>query len=201
RLHALLSRNPPDAEWRAHAEKLCGALIAAKQPEDALRFVGDPRLINIPAAKFWRAGALASLGRPAEALSLYQEAAAQENSPFRAATLFGEAEMLRALNRPEDALQKFSSLFRDPDYGTRAQLRATELYLDQSDSANARGLLHKIQPKSATDKKEKRFLRGRLEMVLHRPERAVRTFETIVKKTSGATHSLVLGSLFRIATT
>ena len=201
RLHVLLSRNPPDAEWRAIAEKLAEALIAANQPADALRLVEDPRLINIPAAKFWRARALASLGRPAEALSLYEEAAAQENSPFRAATLFGEAEMLRALNRPEDALQKFSSLFRDPDYGTRAQLRATELYLDQSDSANARGLLHKIQPKSATDKKEKRFLRGRLEMVLHRPERAVRTFETIVKKPSGATHSLVLASLFAIADT
>jgi len=201
RLHVLLSRNPPDAEWRAIAEKLAEALIAANQPADALRLVEDPRLINIPAARFWRAQALASLGRPAEALSLYEEASAQENSPFRAAALFGEAEMLRVLNRPEDALQKFSSLFRDPDYGTRAQLRATELYLDQSDSANARGLLHKIQPKSATDKKEKRFLRGRLEMVLHRPERAVPTFETILKKPSGATHSLVLASLFAIADT
>jgi tetratricopeptide (TPR) repeat protein len=75
------------------------------------------------------------------------------------------------------------------------------LYLDQSDPANARGLLHKIQPKSATDKKEKRFLRGRLEMVLHRPERAVPTFETILKKPSGATHSMVLASLFAIADT
>jgi len=201
RLHVLLSRNPPDAEWRAIAEKLAEALIAANQPADALRLVEDPRLINVSAARFWRAQALASLGRPAEALSLYKEAVAQENSPFRAAALFGEAEMLRALNRPEDALQKFSSLFRDPDYGTRAQLRATELYLDQSDPANARGLLHKIQPKSATDKKEKRFLRGRLEMVLHRPERAVPTFETILKKPSGATHSMVLASLFAIADT
>jgi tetratricopeptide (TPR) repeat protein len=133
RLHVLLSRNAPDAEWRAIAEKLAEALIAANQPAAALRLVEDPRLINVPAAKFWRAQALASLGRPTEALSLYEEAAAQGNSPFRAAALFGEAEMLRALNRPEDALQKFSSLFRDSDYGTRAQLRATELYLDQSD--------------------------------------------------------------------
>ena len=124
RLHALLSRNPPDAEWRAIAEKLTEALIAANQPADALRLLEDPRLLDVPIAKFWRGQALASLGRPGEALSFYEQAAAQENSPFRADALFGEAEMLRALNRPEDALERYSSLFRDPNYGARAQLRA-----------------------------------------------------------------------------
>lgn len=199
RLQALLSRNPPNLEWRAIAEKLAEALIAANQPTDALRLLEDPRLSDVPVAKFWRAQALASLGRSAEALSLYKEAAAQENSPFRAGALFGEAEMLRALSRPEDALQTISSLFRDPNYGTRAQLRAAEVYLDQSDAANAGRLLDKIQPKSATDKKEKRFLHGRLEMALHRPERAIPTFEVILKKPTGATHPVVLASLFAIA--
>jgi hypothetical protein len=199
RLHALLSRNRPDAEWRAIAEKLTEALIAANQPADALRLLEDPRLLDVPTAKFWRAQALASLGRPGEALSFYERAAAQENSPFRADALFGEAEMLRALNRPEDALERYSSLFRDPHYGARAQLRAVELYLDRSDTANASHLLNKVRPLKPVDRKERHFLRGRLEMVSHWPEKAIVTFESLLKRPRGASHSLVLAALFGIA--
>jgi tetratricopeptide (TPR) repeat protein len=199
RLHALLGRNPPDAAWRAIAEKLAEALIAANEPADALTLLEDPRLLDVPVAKFWRAQALASLGRSGEALSFYEQAAAQENSPFRADTVFGEAEMLRALNRPEDALHKYSLLCRDPNYGARAQLRAVELYLDRSDTANASRLLNKLRPIKPADRKERHFLRGRLEMVSHWPEKAIGTFESLLKRPKGASHSLVLAALFGIA--
>jgi TolA-binding protein len=199
RLHALLGRNLPDAEWRAIAEKLAEASIAANQPADALRLLEDPRLLDVPITKFWRAQALASLGRAAEALSLYEEAAAQENPPFRADALFGEAEMLRALNRVDEAIEIFSSLFRDPNFGFRAQLRAVELYLDRSDTVNASRLLNKLRPIKPADRKERHFLRGRLEMVSHWPEKAIGTFESLLKKPKGASHSLVLAALFGIA--
>src|SRR6202011_298213 len=105
-----------------------------------------------------------------------------QNSPFRVEATFGAAEMLRALGRRDEALQKFSSLLHDQQWGVRAQLRAAELFLDKSDTASAKRLLDKVQPKSAADKKERHFLRGRLEMVSHAPDKAVATLESLLKK-------------------
>ncbi len=72
RLRALLDNTLADEAWRAVAEKLAEAQVAAKQPEDALVLLADSRLREVPSAKFWRAQALASLHRWAEALPLYE---------------------------------------------------------------------------------------------------------------------------------
>src|SRR5438876_7067953 len=63
RLQALLNRNLPDEQWRAAAEKLAEAFLAANQPGDALALLDDVRLRAIPSIKFWRAQDLASLDR------------------------------------------------------------------------------------------------------------------------------------------
>ena len=44
RLQALLGRNLPPQEWRAIAEKLVEAQVAAKQSQAALELLADPRL-------------------------------------------------------------------------------------------------------------------------------------------------------------
>ena len=199
RLQALLSKNPPAGEWREIAGELVEALITANQPADALRLLEDSRLRDFPASSFWRGQALASLGRPVEALPAYEQAVADENSAFHAAALFGEAEMLRALNRDDEAIRKFSSLFRDPNFGVRAQLRTVELYLDGSDTASASRLLNKLRPIKPAERKERHFLRGRLEMISQWPEKAIGTFESILKRPKGVSHSLVLAALFGIA--
>jgi TolA-binding protein len=199
RLHALLSKNPPTADWREIAGKLGQALIAADQPAEALKLLEDPRLRDLAASKFWRGQALASLGRPVEALSFYHQAAAEKNSALHVDALFGEAEMLRALNRVDEAIQKFSPLFRDPNFGIRAQLRVAELYLDRSDTVGASRLLNKLHPPKQADRKERHFLRGRLELVSHWPEKAIGTFESLLKRPKGVRHSLVLAALFGTA--
>src|ERR1700736_2084401 len=113
RLQVLLDKNLSEPEWQAVAEKLAEALMASNQPAEALHLLDHPRLRAVSSTKFWRAQALAALRRPAEAVPLYREVTANERSPFHAAAIFGEAEMLRALGRADEALQKFSSLFRD----------------------------------------------------------------------------------------
>jgi outer membrane protein assembly factor BamD (BamD/ComL family) len=199
RLQSLLSKSSSVADGREIGGNLVEALMAADQPEDALRLLDDPRWHDLPAWTFWRGQALARLGRTAEALSAYTKAAANENSRFRVNALFGEAEMLRGLNRIEEAIQKFSGLFRDPDFGVRSQLRAAELYLDKSDAANASRLLNKLRPTKPADRKERHFLRGRLEMLSGWPEKAIGTFESILKRPKGASHSLIVASLFGLA--
>ncbi|HCP91981.1 MAG TPA: hypothetical protein DIT76_08060 [Spartobacteria bacterium] len=199
RLQTLLGRNLPDEEWRAVAEKLAEALVAAKQPADALTLLAAPRLREISSTIFWRAQALASLHRWTEALPLYEESARADNSPFRESAIFGAAEMLRALERRDEALQKFFILFPDKEWGTQARLRSAELYIDKYDAVNARRVLDEMQPKSTAERKERRLLRGRLELVLQRPERAIGAFQALLKKPKSASHAVVIAALSGIA--
>jgi len=199
RLQALLNQNLPNDRWRAVAEKLAETFIAAKQPAEALRLLSDSRLQEVPSTNFWRAQALASLHRSAEALPLYEKVAADQSSPFHEDGIFGAGEMLRALGRRDKALQNFVALSRDKQWGTQARLRLAELYIDKNDPTNARHVLDDMQPKSAAEKKERRFLRGRLEVILQRPDRAIGTFQALLKRSEGASHPVLIGALFGIA--
>jgi predicted negative regulator of RcsB-dependent stress response len=200
RLQRLLDQNLPDQERAAASEKLAEALIAAEQPAKALDLLlHDPQLRDASAGKFWRAQALATLDRPGEALPLYEQVVADKRSPFHADAIFGSGEMLRALGKYDEALQRFAALFRNPQWKVRAELRAVEIYLDKSDPPHARRLLDKIRPTSLAERKERHFLRGRMEMVLGRPERALPVFQSLLKKPKGASHSVLLAALFGIA--
>jgi TolA-binding protein len=199
RLQALLNNNLPEPERIAVVEKLAEAEIAAKQPENALALLADVRVRELPWAKFWRAQALASLLRWAEALPLYEELAASERSPFRSAATFGAGEMLRALGKHEEALKKFTLLIHDKEWGTRAQLRATELYIETGDAINARRLLEEMKPISIAERRERRVLRGRLELLQRRPERAIGIFQGLLKRPAGAAHSALISAVLGIA--
>src|SRR5256886_7121002 len=107
--------------------------------------------------------------------------------------------MLRALERTDEGLQSFSDLSRVPKWNIRAQLRAAEIYLDKSDPVNARKLLEKVQPATTAEKRARHFLRGRLEMALHRPDRAITIFESVLKNPKEATHETLTAALFALA--
>lgn len=199
RLQALLKQNLSEADWRAVAEKLLEAMAAANQTREATNLLSDPRLRQSPSANFWRAQLLAGSNRKAEALALYRDVAANKNSSFQSEAIFGAAEMLRALGKTDEALQTFSELFRDPKWNTRAELRSAELYIDKADAVNARRALEKAQPVAITDKKERHFLRGRLEVALHRPDRAIAIFQSILKNPEGAAHETLTAALSALA--
>ena len=199
RLEGLLKQNLGESDWRAVAEKLLEAMVAANQTADAFKLLADPRLRQSPSANFWRAQLLASSHREAEALALYRQIAADRNSSLGSDALLGAAEMLRALGRTDEALQIFSELFHDPKWTVRAQLRAAELYLDKSDALAARRLLERVQPTTAFEKRERHFLRGRLEVALRRPDRAIPAFESVLKNPEGVTHETLTAALFALA--
>jgi TolA-binding protein len=199
RLQALLNKDLPDTEWRLVAEKLAEAQIAAKEPEATLVLLAEARLRELPWAKFWRAQALASLSRWADALPLYDELAADRRSSFYGAAVFGTAEMLRALGKRQEAVKKFNLLFNDKEWATRAKLRAAELYIEMADAPNAQGLLSELKPTLVAERRERRVLRGRLELILQRPERAIGIFQALVKRPEGAAHATLIAALFGIA--
>jgi outer membrane protein assembly factor BamD (BamD/ComL family) len=199
RLQALLNRNLPETEWRVVAEKLAEAQVVAREPEDTLVLLADPRLRELPWAKFWRAQALAGLNRWADALPLYEELTTDRTSAFFGAAVFGTAEMLRALGKQQEALRKFDLLLHDKKWGTRAQLRAAELYIEMARSSNAQRLLAEMRPALVAERRERRVLRGRLELLLRRPERAIGMFQALLKRPEGAPHATLIAALFGIA--
>src|SRR4030095_1650821 len=146
-----------------------------------------------------RAHPCPSLHRWAEALPLFEELATDERSSFRQPATFGAAEMLRALGRRNEALTKFAILLHDKDWATRAQFRSAELYVDEADAINARRVLDEVQAKSVGERKERRFLRGRLELILQRPDRAIDMFQAVLKKPDGASHPTLIAALFGVA--
>ena len=181
--------------------RLGEALLAAGDAEEALKVLQDPALLARPATRFCRAQALATLGRWAEALPLYQQVAAEAASPFRSRAILGQAEALRALRRPEEALLVFARLFSDPQAKDRAELRSVELLLEKRDTAGARRILDKARPVALADKKEKRFLQGRLEAQLNHRERALELFQTILRRPEGATRAVLIATLCAVAET
>ena len=196
RLETLLNKNLSEPEWRAVAEKLAEAHVGAKQAEAALVLLADPRLRELPWAKFWRAQAFASMHRWADALPLYEELALDQSSSLQKAATFGAAEMLRALGRPDEALAKFSVLAHDKEWATRVQLRLAKLYLDKGDTPNAGRVLAEMHPNSIAEQMEHRFLAGRLELISHRPEKAISVFEELVKTPENVPHATVIAALF-----
>jgi TolA-binding protein len=199
RLREILNTALPEAERRKASEELAEALVAANQPSEALRVLEDSALRDLPEARFFRAQALAGLGRWNEALPIYHEVANDSASSFQSDATFGEAEALRALKRSKEARAKFGLLDRDERWGARARLRETELLLDEHDVAGAGRMLTSGQTKSASEKKARRFLRGRLEVERHHPEKAIEIFQAILKNPEDASHDVIIATLCAIA--
>lgn len=199
RLKGLFSKGLSNAEWRATAEKLAQAQITAGQPEDALKVLSDARLRDLVAGKFWRAEALAAMQRWADALPLYETVAADKNAVSPNEAVFGAAEALRALGRPDEALQKLRALFQDRQFGIRARLIAVELYIDKNDPGHARQLLDELRPTAIAERKERHLLRARFELISHHQEKAIGLFQSLLQKQEGASHPVVLAALFGLA--
>jgi outer membrane protein assembly factor BamD (BamD/ComL family) len=113
--------------------------------------------------------------------------------------VFGTAEMLRALGKPKDALRKLNLLLHDQQWASRAQLQAAELYIDLGDAPNARRLLAEMKPTTIAERRERRALRGRLELILQRPDRALGMFQALLKRPEGTSHATLIAALFGMA--
>ena len=99
-------------------EKLAEALIAAQRPTDALHLLEEPVLRDSTSGKFLRAQAFAGLNRYEEALPLYRDVARSKGEQ-RAAAAFGTAEMLRALDRTDEAINDSKCTFVASKFGSQ----------------------------------------------------------------------------------
>jgi TolA-binding protein len=199
RLHSLAKQNLTPDQRRLLAENLVQALIAANRPGEAVSVIQQNKLDQTASDKFWWAQALASLGQTGEALARYNAAAADNQFLLRNDAIFGSAEMLRALNRSDDAIQRLSPLLQIKAWQTRTALSLASLYLDKNDSQNARRALKSVANETPGQRKQRRFLTGRLELVEGHPDRALAYLEPLTKKPREITHPVMVATLFLIA--
>jgi tetratricopeptide (TPR) repeat protein len=192
RLRELLAHSLPPAEQAAAKAKLAEALLAAGAAEEAL-----PLFEPTPATAFLRAQALAALQRWSEALPLYQEAATQP--PHQGEARFGAAEAARALGHREEALRWLSAAAADPRWRSRANVRSAALLLDDGKIDEAARLLEHTDAKTAGERREKRFLRGRVAVARGDRDRAIELFQSVLKSPEGASHSLIIATLLATA--
>ncbi len=103
------------------------------------------------------------------------------------------------LDRREEAMRLFSSLENTPRWSTRARLGLAQLLIELSDLKAADHLLRATKPQLSTERAERRFLFGRLNLAQGHPERAIETLAVILKNPEGVSHPLLVATLFGLA--
>ncbi len=200
KLEDFLAQNPSPAEKTAARLRLAEALVQTGRASEALPILAEtPGLTNDLEAEFWRGQALAALERWTEALPLYERVARSTQAPHQAEAIFGQAEALRALGRNEEAIRVLGSLQKNPRWGTRAKLGVAQLLIARGDLSAADRLLRTTKPQLNTERNERRFLFGRLNLAQGHPERAIETLSVILKKPEGVSHPLLVATLFAVA--
>jgi TolA-binding protein len=197
RLQAFLAQNPPAPDQTIARRKLAEALVRAGRLEEALEAFSN--LALTAEASFWRAQALAGLDRWAAALPLYAKAAADQEFPLRSEAAFGQAEALRALGQKGEAMRVLQSLEKIPLWTTRAKLGEAQLLLGSGDLSAADRLLRDTKPQVATERNQRRFLFGRLNLAQGHFEKAIETLSVILKNPEGVSHRLLVATLFALA--
>jgi thioredoxin-like negative regulator of GroEL len=161
-------------------EKLAEALVMATQPTEALRVLEEAALRDSMTTKFLRAQALTQLHRDEEALPFYRSVAADERAARRIPAAFEVAETLRELGRNDEAIAAYGLLEDDARFGVTARLREAELFIGKGDGTTARQLLDATRPKAVADKREKRLLRARVELLNGNPYKSIGLLESLL---------------------
>jgi hypothetical protein len=198
RLRELLDQKLTPEQRRAAAAKLVEALLAAGAPEEALTLLADAELRLVPGLPFLHAQALAAVGRWAEALPLFRQTSGDAASRYRAAARYGEAEALRALGRIDEAIAAYRTAQQDAHWTTRARLRIVELLVEKQDVDTATRVLDSIQPQGLAERKERRFLRGRV-AAMRRRDRARTLYASVLRNPEGTPHRVYVATLLAFA--
>src|SRR5437879_12485074 len=107
--------------------------------------------------------------------------------------------MLRALDRADEAIRAYHALENDPRFGISARLREAELFIAKQDGVMAKRILDGTKTKITTDKRQKRLLHARIELLNQSPEKAVGLLDSLVKKSEGESRETAIAALFAMA--
>lgn len=159
---------------------MADALIEAGRAAEAEKLL---RLANLPStdANFLLAQALAALGRPAEALPLYESVAQKSGDETAAAATIGAARMISLLGRPDDAIKTLTPAFRWTPGPARslALLDLAEVALNANQPEIAADSIESSAPADPQLRMRRDFLKARSLAATGKNQEAVTLFESI----------------------
>jgi TolA-binding protein len=196
---ALRTPGLSEADQRLLRLRRVEAWIRGDRGEEALEQLNQEPLAAMPEATFWRAQALAGLGRYREAVETLAAALTDEKVPFRSESLFTRASLQLSLNDREGALASLEPLIRhaDPKISQLAKLRQAAVLTDLGKFSEARALLPDETSLDAADRQERTFLEARLLLAEGKAEAAASTFAVLLDQPQGQSlaryHAAALG--------
>jgi outer membrane protein assembly factor BamD (BamD/ComL family) len=170
---------------------LAESLIRADQAEKALLILSEPSLASLPVAIFWRAQALASLGKFKDAIALFDQAIEIKNFPFYAEAILTRSRLLSLIGNHRDAIAGLNLLTQSKSpYTTRAQLDQTELLLLTGKFADARKALPLSKNLKGQEQFEAKLLDAQLLLAEEQHSKAIDAFTSLIKSFQNADEQL-----------
>jgi len=119
--------------------RLAETRVRAGEADEALKILAEPVLAENPELPFWRAQALAAMGKFGEAVALLDEKATAEKAPHRREALFTRASLQQSLGDLSGALEALGILLKEKDAATvlRAKMETASILLDQGKGTEA----------------------------------------------------------------
>ncbi|HEY8899653.1 MAG TPA: tetratricopeptide repeat protein [Chthoniobacterales bacterium] len=156
--------------------ELMRCLIAAGREDEAVQWARRTVFRTDPAVIFWRAQALAQHGDYRAALADYRRAAGADAS-LRVEADLGNARMLEALGRTEDALAVYAKVPAESAWSVEARLASAAILIDETRFDEAKRLLEGAEFPDRAAKDRQRYLLARIALESGEVDDADRLYE------------------------
>ena len=189
---------------------LCEALVRSGKYADAIREAAHRDLASLPEATFWKASALAGLGRWNDALAAFSalpDPSTGKDFPFATEAAFSRASIMAAAGDHARALTTLAPFLSSdqPATASRARLWSAEFQFLANQPSEAAALLEPLTDPPAALLPHVRYLKGRIALAVGKPEDALALMEPLTSPAGGATqkfqHAAALGMARALAAT
>lgn len=196
---ALKTPDLTPADQRVLRLKQLETWIRDDRSAEALAKLAEPVWANDPETYFWKAQALAGMGRYREAVEGLFPAMENEKATHRSEALLTRASLQLSLNEQDAAFATLEVLGKagDAKATRQARLRQAAILIDQGKAKEARKLLPEAKSLPPEDLQEQAFLQAKLLLGEGKAAEAVPAFTLLLDQPKGQSllryHGAILG--------
>ncbi len=173
--------------------------IRGDRSAEAMARLNEATWENDPETYFWKAQALAGLGRYREAAEALAPAISNDKAAHRSEALLTRASLQLSLNEQDAAFETLEVLTKVGEAKSvrQARLRQAAILIDQGKSKEPRKILPDAKSLPAEDQPEQAFLHARLLLAEGKSAEAVSAFSILLDQPQGQSllryHSAIVG--------
>ena len=159
------------------------AYIRSGKPEEAVKVLQHSGLAQLPEAQFWKAQALAALGKLAESVHLFEEVRTQLPFSLQLVSIRSEINLLQLLHKRKEALVLVDLLIDSPLIARKdrqkALLKKAILLTEEKDWIAVDQVLEQVSTKGKEEAREVDYVRGKVYLAKGKTELAIKTFNDL----------------------